>query len=158
MRYNVNGLTANQQVFCDEYLKDRNATRAYRSAYPRIRNDNAASTAGARMLRNVRVFAYIDRQEKAMHDESIADAQEVRRFLTQVMRGEVPDKTPVFLTPGTQSLVDVPPGTGNRIRAAELMGKLMGLFTDQVRVNVTQMPKIIAGEDGSVLIDDPGVE
>jgi len=158
MRYNVNGLTANQQVFCDEYLKDRNATRAYRSAYQNVKNDDSAKAAASRLLTRVNVSAYIDRQEKAMHDESIADAQEVRRFLTQVMRGEVPDKTPVFLTPGTQSLVDVPPGTGNRIRAAELMGKLLGLFTDQVRVNVTQMPKIIAGEDGSVLIDDPGVE
>ena len=157
MRRNANGLTDNQQAFCDAYLIDRNATRAYKAAYPRIKNDNAASTAGARLLRNVRVSEYLARQEAALHNASMADAAEVRQFLTAVMRGQEPDQVPLFIGDGVQRLKEGPPGLSPRIRAAELLGKLMGLFTDQVSVAVTQMPKIVAAPDGSVEIGE-GVE
>ena len=157
MKYNANGLTDNQQVFADEYLVDRNATRAYKVAYPRIKNDNSASTAGARLLRNVRVSAYVKAAEAAMHDASIADAREVRCFLTSVMRGQVTEPVPLLAGSGFQELVDAMPGVSPRIRAAELLGKLMGLYTDQVHVSMAQMPKIIRGGDGSVEID-AGVE
>ena len=150
---NQNGLTKNQQIFCDEYLKDRNATRAYRAAYPRVKRDSTAAQAGSRLLRYVNIAAYLDNQERALHDDNIADAWEVRRFLTQVMRGEVPDRLPLFVQPGIQQLADMPPGMGSRIRAAEILGKLLGLFTDQMRVDVQQMPRITALPDGAVLID-----
>lgn len=153
MRRNANGLTDNQQAFCDEYLVDRNATRAYKVAYPRIKNDNTASTAGARLLRNVRVSEYLAAQEAAIHDASMADAVEVRQFLTAVMRGDEPDQVPLFIGDGVQRLKEAPPGLTPRIRAAELLGKVMGMFTDQVNVAVSAMPKIIAAPDGSVEID-----
>ena len=34
-------LTANQLIFCTEYLKDRNATQAYLRAYPNCKSENA---------------------------------------------------------------------------------------------------------------------
>lgn len=39
-------------------------------------------------------------------------------------------------------------------KALELMGKHLGLFTDQVNVNMGQMPKIVANPDGSVEIGE----
>ena len=53
-------LTRNQQVFCDEYLIDLNATRAYKVAYPNVTKDQTAAQSGSRLLRNVKVKAYID--------------------------------------------------------------------------------------------------
>ena len=48
-------LTPKQKIFADEYLIDLNATRAYKVAYPRVRNEETAAAAGARLLRNVKV-------------------------------------------------------------------------------------------------------
>ena len=156
MRYNSNGLTDNQQIFCDEYLIDRNATRAYKVAYPRVKRDETAKSAASRLLTYVNVSAYIDAQEAALHDASIADATEVRRFLTRVMRGDVTEQVPLLAGNGYQELVNAAPGVTPRIRAAELLGKLMGLFTDQVNVAMTQMPKIEVRQDGSAWIEADG--
>ena len=43
-------LTPKQKLFVDEYLVDLNATRAYKVAYPRVKNDDVAAPAAA-MLR-----------------------------------------------------------------------------------------------------------
>ena len=154
VRRNANGLTDNQQAFCDEYLIDRNATRAYKAAYPRVKNDETAKACGSRLLTKANVSAYIAAQEAAIHDASIASATEVRQFLTSVMRGEVTESVPVFVMRGVQELADAPAGLTPRIRAAELLGKVMGLFTDQVSVSVAEMPKITVCQDGSAFVEN----
>lgn len=57
-------LTEKQKRFADEYIIDLNATRAYKAAYPSVKKDSTASQAGSRMLRNVKVAAYIDKRMK----------------------------------------------------------------------------------------------
>lgn len=52
-------MTEKQKIFADEYLIDLNATRAYKVAYPSVKKDETAAQAGSRMLRNVKVAAYI---------------------------------------------------------------------------------------------------
>lgn len=69
-------LTEKQKRFANEYLIDLNATRAYKVAYPNVKKDSTASQAGSRMLRNVKVAAYI---EKRMRD------REKRTEITQDM-------------------------------------------------------------------------
>lgn len=44
-------MTEKQKIFADEYLIDLNATRAYKVAYPRVKNDEVAAAAAARLLR-----------------------------------------------------------------------------------------------------------
>ncbi|MBE6058426.1 MAG: terminase small subunit [Clostridium sp.] len=57
-------LTPKQKIFCDEYLVDLNATRAYKAAYKSIKKDETANAAASRMLRNVKVKEYIDKRMK----------------------------------------------------------------------------------------------
>ena len=57
-------MTDAQKRFCDEYLIDLNATRAYKVAYPRCRKDETANAASSRMLRNVKVQEYISEKQK----------------------------------------------------------------------------------------------
>lgn len=58
-------MTDKQKLFADEYLIDLNATRAYKAAYPKVKNDNTAAVNASRMLRNAKVQKYIaERQEK----------------------------------------------------------------------------------------------
>ena len=56
-------MTEKQKIFADEYLIDLNATRAYKVAYPRVKKDETAAQAGSRMLRNVKVAAYIEKPQ-----------------------------------------------------------------------------------------------
>nr|DAM12976.1 MAG TPA: Terminase small subunit [Caudoviricetes sp.] len=57
-------MTDTQKRFCDEYLIDLNATRAYKVAYPRCKKDETANAASSRMLRNVKVQEYISKKQQ----------------------------------------------------------------------------------------------
>lgn len=57
-------LTPKQKIFCDEYLVDLNATRAYKAAYKNIKKDETAAVNGNRLLRNAKVKEYIDKRMK----------------------------------------------------------------------------------------------
>lgn len=70
-------MTEKQKIFADEYLIDLNATRAYRVAYPSVKKDESAATAGGRLLRNVDVANYI--QER----------MEIRQRRTEVTQDRV---------------------------------------------------------------------
>ena len=109
-------MTEKQKRFADEYLIDLNGTRAYKVAYPNVKSDEAAAAASARMLRNVKVKAYIDERLEAAKSAKTAEATEVLEYLTSVMRGSEEN-------------------TQNRIKAAELLGKRYGLFTDKLDLN-----------------------
>lgn len=57
-------MTDAQKRFCDEYLIDLNATRAYKVAYPRCKKDETANAASSRLLRNVKVQEYISEKQQ----------------------------------------------------------------------------------------------
>ena len=57
-------LTLNQKLFCDEYVIDRNGTRAYKAAYKNVKKDHTAAELASRMLRNDKVKALIDKKLK----------------------------------------------------------------------------------------------
>lgn len=43
-------MTDRQVIFANEYLIDLNGTRAYKEAYPHVKNDNTAAAAAARLM------------------------------------------------------------------------------------------------------------
>lgn len=55
-------MTDKQRIFCDEYLTDLNATRAYKAAYPNVKKDSVASSNGNRLLRNAEIKEYIQKK------------------------------------------------------------------------------------------------
>lgn len=57
-------LTKCRKRFADEYLIDLNGTRAYKAAYPNVKNDETAASAAVRLLRDVKVQEYIDKRMK----------------------------------------------------------------------------------------------
>ena len=142
-------MTDNQRKFCDEYLIDCNATRAYKAAYPRIKNDNVATSGASRLLRNVKVKAYIDEQLKKISSEKVATAEEVIQYLTSVMRGESDSEVVVVTGDGdgysSAEKVKKNPDEKERLKAAELLGKRYGLFTDKLSAEIIQ--PIFGGEE-----------
>ena len=85
-------LTPKQKAFADEYLTDLNGTRAYKEVYRNVKNDATAAAAASRLLKNVKVKAYIAERMKEIQTEKTADLEEVIRFFSSVMRGEVKDQ------------------------------------------------------------------
>ena len=130
-------MTESQKRFCDEYLVDCNATQAaLRAGYSK----KSAYSQGQRLLKNDEIKTYIDEQLKKMHTETIADATEVMKYLTSVLRGE--SKAEVVVVEGygdgcsEARRMDKAPDEKERLKAAELLGKRYGIFTDKTTVNV----------------------
>lgn len=128
-------LTKKQQRFCDEYLIDANATQAaIRAGYSK----KTARSQGQRLLTNVDIKTYIDEQLEKIHNEKIADAKEVMIYLTSVLRGE--SQSEIVVVEGTGDgcsdarRMTKLPDERERLKAAELIGKRYGMFTDKVNV------------------------
>lgn len=148
-------MTEKQKKFADEYLIDLNATRAYRAAYPAVKKDTVAAQAGSRLLRNVNVKSYIDEQLEKIHNQKTADAQEVMEYLTSVMRGESLAEEIVVegLGEGVSEArrMQKAPSEKDRLKAAELLGKRFGLYTDKIDMDADLDLRITIdyGGDGS---------
>ena len=150
-------MTEKQKRFADEYLIDLNATRAYKAAYPSVKKDEAARANASRLLTNANIRAYIDKQLERIHNERTADAQEVIEYLSDVMRGKSRSHVLSLCGDGCQEVIDKPPDERERLKAAELLGKRYGIFTEKVDVDVQPSEKladILAQAGGKGLSED----
>jgi phage terminase small subunit len=133
-------VTEKQKRFCDEYLIDCNATRAYKTVYQSVKSDEVARKAGSRLLTNVDVKNYITEQMEKIHNEKTADAQEVIEYLTSVLRGESTAQEIVVEGTGDgcseARTMEKAPSEKERLKAAELLGKRYALFTDKIETDV----------------------
>ena len=133
-------MTEKQKRFCDEYLIDCNATRAYKTVYQNVKSDEVARKAGSRLLTNVDAKNYITEQMEKIHNEKTADAQEVIEYLTSVLRGESTAQEIVVEGTGDgcseARTMEKAPSEKERLKAAELLGKRYALFTDKVETDV----------------------
>lgn len=132
-------MTEKQKLFADEYLIDLNATRAYRAVYKNIKNDGVARRNGSRLLTNADIKKYIDDRLEEIHNEKTADAQEVMEYLTAVLRGKSTSEEIVVegLGDGVSEArtMEKRPSEKDRLKAAELLGKRFGLYTDKVEMD-----------------------
>lgn len=139
-------MTDKQRRFADEYIVDCNATRAYKAAYPRIKSDDAARANASRLLTNANVKAYIEAKLDELSSKKIADAQEVMEYLTAVMRGESAASVVVVEGCGDgcseAKVIDKPPDEKERLKAAELLGKRYGVFTESIKATVEPSDKL----------------
>lgn len=139
----MNTLTPRQQKFCDEYLISGNATEAaIKAGYSR----KTAKQTGSENLSKPDLRAYIDEQLAKIHSAKIADAKEVMKYLTSVMRGEHTEQVLKLVGEGVQTVTDIDVSAKERLKAAELIGKRYGLFTEKVGLEGA-VPVIITGDD-----------
>lgn len=131
------GLTDKQRKFCDEYLIDLNATQAaIRAGY---------SPKTARMIANENltkpyIKEYIEKRMAEKEKELIADQDEVLKYLTSVLRGK--SQSTEIIVEGVGDgcsearTILKEPSEKDRLKAAELLGKRYGLYTDKVEADV----------------------
>lgn len=135
-------MTGNQRKFADEYLIDYNGTRAYKVAYSSVTKDETAAAGASRLLRNVKVKAYIEKRIEEMSEKKVAKAEEVMTYLTSLMRGEEKEQTLIGLGQGEQKITEIEVSSRERLRAAELLGKRYALFTDKLEATVEKSEKL----------------
>lgn len=136
-------MTPRQQKFCDEYLISGNATdAAIKAGY----SPKTAYSMGNENLNKPELKAYIETELDKIHSAKIADAEEVMKYLTDVMRGEHTEEIPLLCGDGCQELTQKEVGAKERLKAAELIGKRYGLFTDKVGLEGA-VPVVIMGDD-----------
>ena len=123
-------LTIKQKKFADEYIKTGNA---YKSALNAGYSENYAKNATKFLLENNgQISAYIDERMKKLEEEAIADQAEVLKFLTRIMRDEEKEEVLVNIGNFEQEIQTMKVSAKDRIKAAELLGKRYGSWTDKV--------------------------
>lgn len=138
-------MTEKQKLFCDEYLIDLNGTRAYRTVYKTIKNDNVAGVRANKLLKQKDIAEYINKRLEEIHNENTADIQEVMEYLTSVMRGKSLSSVLSMCGDGCQEIVEKEPDEKEKLKAAELLGKRFGMFKDNV--DITSNGKTVIVDD-----------
>lgn len=147
-------MTKKQKIFADEYLIDLNATRAYKVAYPRVKNDEVARANGSRLLTNANVAAYIEKRMKERQERTQITQDMVVRELAAIAFARLTDY--VNVKGGTVKIEDTNSLTeyqvkalagikqgkngievklNDKLKAAELLGRHLGMFKDKVEVS-----------------------
>lgn len=125
-------MTLKQQRFADEYIITGNATQAaIKAGYSK----KTAKVIANENLTKPYIKKYIDERLAQLESEKIATQEEVLQYLTSVMRGEKTEPLLVLDGEGTQKVIEAVPNVQSRTRAAELLGKRYGTFTDRVDIN-----------------------
>ena len=130
----MKSLTLKQKQFADEYIRTGNA---YQSAINVGYSEKYAKARSHKMLENVGINQYIDDNLEIIQKESIAETDEIMRYLTRVLRAEEKEEILVYVGDGMQEIQTIRPSAKDRIKAAELLGKRYRMWTDKHEVEVT---------------------
>lgn len=129
-------LTVRQKMFADEYLVSGNAEQAaIKAGY----SEKYARGNAHKLVANSCIKEYIDEKLKEMESSKIADAAEVMRYLTSVMRNETKEEVPVVVNQGEYSevqMVKKDTSIKDRNKAAEMLAKRFGILTDKVSLEI----------------------
>ncbi len=127
-------LTEKQERFIDYYIETGNATEAAKKAGY---SEKTAKQIGSENLTKLDFF--IKERLKELEDKRIAKAEEVLKYLTAAMRGEIDEEVVVVENTGDYEskarIVKKQISARERIKAAELLGKRYALFTDKLDVS-----------------------
>lgn len=153
----VSPMTEKQKIFADEYLIDLNATRAYRVAYPSVKKEQTAASAAARMLRNVKVAAYISERMEERQKRTEITQDRVVQELAAIAFARATDYVEIRSN-GTNSVVVIKPTMelseeqvraiagikegangieiklNDKEKALELLGRHLGMWNDKINV------------------------
>lgn len=157
-------MTEAQKRFCDEYLIDLNATRAYKAAYSSCNKDETARANSSRLLANANIQKYLQEQKENLKEKINVTQEQVINQLARIAFGDIrklyndagslkniqdlDDDTAAILT-GIETTEEFD-GYGDdreiigytkkvkmadKTKALDLLGKYFGIFTEKIEVN-----------------------
>jgi phage terminase small subunit len=161
-RDEVKTLTNKQKVFVNEYLKDLNATRAYKTAYKNIKSEETAATNGSKLLRNTKVAQEIQKRmdERAKRTEITQDKvlKEIARLaftdITSIVSvkkfkinigeyskvvikdfSELTEDQRACISGVKETKLGIEVSFCSKERALELLGRHLGMFNDKLQLS-----------------------
>ena len=143
-------LNYREKLFADLYIKLGNAYQAAlqagysettaKDASKWINPEENLKKPNGKSKYKPEVRAYIDARMAEKEKELIADQDEVLKYLTSVMRGESQSEVVVVENIGDfcseARTMQKAPDEKERLKAAELLGKRYGLYTDKIEQQV----------------------
>ena len=162
LRNEVKTLTNKQKVFVNEYLKDLNATRAYKTAYKNIKSEETAATNGSKLLRNTKVAEEIQKRmdERAKRTEitqdkvlkeiarlaftDITSIVSVKKFKTNIGEyskvvikdfSELTEDQRACISGVKENKLGIEVSFCSKERALELLGRHLGMFNDKLQLS-----------------------
>ena len=150
-------LNERQKRFCDEYLIDLNATRAYMMAYPQVKSSEVAKAAASRLLTDVNVATYIAERMKERQERTEVTQDMVVQELAAIGFAKATDYAEIkdgkVLIKNTDELPDVTKRAiagikmgrngielklCDKEKALELLGRHLGMWNDKVDINLDE--------------------
>jgi hypothetical protein len=116
-------LTPQQHLFCRAILNGESQIDAYKSAYNTNASDAVIAVNANRLMKNKKISARLGSFDDSLKEKIIEDAVRTRRFVMERLH----DRVTSAKTESTE------------LKALELMGKAVGMFTDRVEQTVEQI-------------------
>jgi phage terminase small subunit len=141
-------LTIRQERFCLEYAKTGNATESYKKAGYKGTDYSTIAVNASRLLKTDKVKARLAELADEMASEEIANASEVQKRLTEILRMEETEDTVVIeMEKGVSKarIIQRRPALKDVISAGTTLAKMQGAFDSSVNVNV--VVPVIGGDD-----------
>ena len=144
-------LSAIKKRFCDEYLIDLNATQAVIRAGYKINGDNSAASIGSQLLKDAAVEKEVAKQMAERSKRTGINQDRVVQELARIafVRATdviTPDDASIKTTTSEKGVtVEREVKLNDKMKALELLGKHLGMFTDKVNLE---------GDIGVTIVDD----
>lgn len=134
------------EKFCNEYIKDMNATQAaIRAGY----SEKTAGAQASKLLKIVNIKTRVAELREAYFNENIMTAQQVEYELTRIALGLSNEKQVVIEDTGEgcseARIIDKPPDEKSRLKALELMAKRHRILSGDTTIDIK--PVLIVGGD-----------
>jgi phage terminase small subunit len=133
-------MTDKQKVFCDEYIKDFNATRAYKVAYPNCKTDDSARKAGSRLLTYVDITTYIQKQKEKLQNKMEISQERVLKEIARIAFGDV--RKLYNENGGLKNIQDLDDDTAAILTGIETTEEFEGYGQDREQIGWTKKVKM----------------
>lgn len=134
-------MTDAQKRFCNEYLIDLNATRAYKAAYPNCKKDETAKSAGSRLLTNVNVQNYISEKMKEREKRTEVTQDMVMKELAKIAFLDI---RKLYAENGQlKNVADIDDDTAGAISSLETLEEYDGYGDEREKIGDTQKVKLL---------------
>ena len=147
-------ITEKTRRFIDEYLIDADGAKAVLRAGYKCKNARVASCVATQLLQKPDVRAILDERMEMLQSERVASAQEVLEYLTSVLRGEHKDEEIVVEGQGAgiskAKTYEKKVVAKDKIKAAELLGKRYGIFTEKMDVVGGALTVVVEHDYGEI--------
>ena len=99
-------------------------------------------------MKKKEIWDYIQQRLDEIASKRVAKQQEVMEYLTSVMRGASTSSVLAMCGDGMQEVIEKPPDEKESLRAAELLGRRYGMWTEKVDVTSNGKTMIVDDIDG----------